>query len=246
MTKAGRPGCTSERASRRMRGWETACSIAALHRQLSGRSFSRPVAGLRQLAHVAASRLNRSDAGAPRLLLSCLLSRSSWLTVECDRQVGAAGVLDRRGGRAAVAVSVGMAVGVPIAELVGPSVTPLEASPSGRLRKWGQRASRSSTKPTCLGRGGRLPTAQRVSVSAICEATRPPALTPARSRERQRCALAERARRERPASASAECRSAWLSGSLRAERSDAAAAQDQHSGRRRRGLLLFESPSGAA
>ena len=35
---------------------KAACSIAALHRQLSGRSFSRPVAGLRQPAHVAASR----------------------------------------------------------------------------------------------------------------------------------------------------------------------------------------------
>jgi hypothetical protein len=32
---------------------KAACSIAALHRQLSGRSFSRPDAGLRQPAHVA-------------------------------------------------------------------------------------------------------------------------------------------------------------------------------------------------
>ena len=39
-----------------------------------------------------------------RLLLLCLLFRSSWLTVEGDRHVGAAGVLHRRGGRAAVAV----------------------------------------------------------------------------------------------------------------------------------------------
>jgi hypothetical protein len=45
-----------------------------------------------------------------RLLLLCLLLRSSWLTVEGGRQIGAAGVLHRRGGRAAVAVSVGMAV----------------------------------------------------------------------------------------------------------------------------------------
>ena len=40
-----------------------------------------------------------------RLLLLCLLLRSSWLTVEGDRHVGAAGVLhNHRGGRAAVAV----------------------------------------------------------------------------------------------------------------------------------------------
>jgi len=43
-----------------------------------------------------------------------LLFRSSWLTVEGDCHVGAAGVLHRRGGRAAVAVSVGVAGGVPI------------------------------------------------------------------------------------------------------------------------------------
>jgi hypothetical protein len=52
-------------------------------------------------------------AVAPRLLLLCLLFRSSWLTVESGRQIGAAGVLHRRGGRAAVAVSVGVARGVP-------------------------------------------------------------------------------------------------------------------------------------
>jgi hypothetical protein len=43
------------------------------------------------------------------LLLLCLLLRSSWLTVEGDYHVGAAGVLHRQGGRAAVAVSVGVA-----------------------------------------------------------------------------------------------------------------------------------------
>jgi hypothetical protein len=42
-----------------------------------------------------------------------LLFRSSWLTVEGGRQVGAAKVLHRRGGRAGVAVSVGVAGGVP-------------------------------------------------------------------------------------------------------------------------------------
>ena len=48
-----------------------------------------------------------------RLLLLCLLLRSSWLTVEGDRQIGAARVLRRPGGRAVVAVSVDVAVGVP-------------------------------------------------------------------------------------------------------------------------------------
>jgi hypothetical protein len=48
-----------------------------------------------------------------RLLLLCLLLRSSWPTVEGDRHVGAATVLHRRGGRAAVAVSVDVAGGVP-------------------------------------------------------------------------------------------------------------------------------------
>jgi hypothetical protein len=52
-------------------------------------------------------------AAPARLLLLCLLLRSSLLTVEGGRQIGAAGVLHRRGGRAAVAVSVGVAVGVP-------------------------------------------------------------------------------------------------------------------------------------
>jgi hypothetical protein len=57
------------------------------------------------------------DAAVPampaRLLLLCLLLRSLWLTVEGDRPVGAAGVLHRRGGPAAVAVRVGVAGGVP-------------------------------------------------------------------------------------------------------------------------------------
>ena len=52
-------------------------------------------------------------AVAARLLLLCLLLRSSWLTVEGERQVSAARVLHRQGGRAAVAVSVGVAGGVP-------------------------------------------------------------------------------------------------------------------------------------
>ena len=48
-----------------------------------------------------------------RLLVLCLLLRGSWLTVEVGGQIGVAGVLHRRGGRAALAVSVGVAVGVP-------------------------------------------------------------------------------------------------------------------------------------
>jgi hypothetical protein len=48
-----------------------------------------------------------------RLLLLCVLFRASWLTVEGDRHVGAAGAVHRRGGRAAVAVRVGVAGGVP-------------------------------------------------------------------------------------------------------------------------------------
>ena len=48
-----------------------------------------------------------------RLLLLCLRLRSSWLTVEGDRHVGAAGGLHRRDGRAAAGVWVGVAGGVP-------------------------------------------------------------------------------------------------------------------------------------
>jgi hypothetical protein len=49
-----------------------------------------------------------------KLLLLCLLLRSSWLTVEVGRQIGAAGVLHRRGGRAAVAAVAGVAGRVPM------------------------------------------------------------------------------------------------------------------------------------
>jgi hypothetical protein len=48
-----------------------------------------------------------------RLLLMCLLLRSSRLTVDGGHQVSAARVAHRRGGRAAVAVSVSVAGGVP-------------------------------------------------------------------------------------------------------------------------------------
>src|SRR5947209_14287175 len=56
--------------------------------------------------------LLRRDLPA-RLLLLCLLLRSSWLTVEGGGHAGAAGVLHRRGGRAVVGASVGVAGGVP-------------------------------------------------------------------------------------------------------------------------------------
>jgi nitrogen-specific signal transduction histidine kinase len=54
---------------------------------------------------VAASVRTQQPAVPPRLLLLCLLLRGSWLTVE-GRRHGAAGVLHRRGRRAALAVSV--------------------------------------------------------------------------------------------------------------------------------------------
>ena len=47
-----------------------------------------------------------------RLLLLCLLLKSSWLTAEGGRPVDA-GVLHRRGEPAAVAVRLGVAGGVP-------------------------------------------------------------------------------------------------------------------------------------
>ena len=56
--------------------------------------------------------MQQSRAVSARLLLLCLLFRSSWLAAEGGRQVGAAGVLHRRAEGPAVAVSVGVAVGV--------------------------------------------------------------------------------------------------------------------------------------
>ena len=72
-----------------------------------------------------------------RLLLLCLLLRSSWLTVEAGGEISAAGVLHRRGGRAALAVSVGVAGGVPLQERPAwRRVLPLfvEAAESGYFR----------------------------------------------------------------------------------------------------------------
>ena len=76
-------------------------------------------------------------AGDPeaRLLLLCVLFRSSWLAAEGGRQVGAATVLHRRGGRAGVAVSVGVAVGVP------QQLFMTSDPPSRRFRSAGDRQS---------------------------------------------------------------------------------------------------------
>jgi hypothetical protein len=82
-----------------------------------------------------------------RLLLLCLLLRSSWLTAEGGREIGAAGVLHRRGGRAAVAVSVGVAGGVP---------------------EHSSRAARSDCPRLLAGtRSGRLPTVGRMAQSRL-------------------------------------------------------------------------------
>jgi len=81
------------------------------------RGFGAPAQEREDLPRRARCRLTPGAAlrVAPgRLLLLCLLLRSSWLTVEGGRQIGAAGVLHRRGGRAAVAASVSVAVGVPL------------------------------------------------------------------------------------------------------------------------------------
>jgi hypothetical protein len=65
-----------------------------------------------------------------RLLLSCLLLGSPSQTVEGGRQVGAAGLLHRRGGRAALAVSVGVAVGVPLGKPRSHAGAPTRTAPS--------------------------------------------------------------------------------------------------------------------
>jgi hypothetical protein len=79
-------------------------AVAALHQQRS-RPRSRPGDRITPEAAVRAM--------PARLLPLCLLFRGSWLTVVGDRHVGAAGVLHRPGRRAAVAVRVGVAPGVP-------------------------------------------------------------------------------------------------------------------------------------
>ena len=95
--KAGKsasgPRCSSHRQSRSL------ITDHSLPARLTERCRLTPVAAVRAMP--------------ARLLLLCLLFRGPWPTVEGDRHVGAAGVLHRRGGRAAVAVRVGVAAGVP-------------------------------------------------------------------------------------------------------------------------------------
>ena len=91
-----------------------AIASATTRASASRREFRR---GGRSRGSVVTHCSSTPDAAArpvpARLLLLCLLLRSSWLTVEGGRQIGAAGVLHSRGGRAALAVSVGVAGGVP-------------------------------------------------------------------------------------------------------------------------------------
>ena len=93
-------------------------------------------AGIRAVADALMS--DRSSLAMPaRLPLLCLLLRSSWLTLEGERHVGAARVLHRWGGRAVEGVSVGVAVGVPIAELASRRSRHLGAAPLGRTQQSG-------------------------------------------------------------------------------------------------------------
>ena len=99
----------------------TGCRLAFRIGNLVGRGLDAPARQEKTsyVARAAALRLmQQSGRGRPSLLLLCLLLRSSWLTVEGGRQIGAAGLLHRRGGRAALAVSVSVAVGVPQRERV--------------------------------------------------------------------------------------------------------------------------------
>ena len=93
---------------------QTGCRTPATHRQCSLCAAPVPVPSDRSAdVHSRLTPDAAVRAVPPRLLMSLLL-RSSWLTVEGGRQIGAAGLLHRRGGGAAVAVSVGVAGGVPL------------------------------------------------------------------------------------------------------------------------------------
>ena len=108
-----RPSCTSQTCNRARAGMEP-----------SGfRDRVCPEAALRAVPE--------------RLLLSCLQRRTSWLTVESDRRVDAAGVLHRRGGRAAVAVSVNVADG------------------ARKQRRWRVQRTRSRRLPVARSNSGR-------------------------------------------------------------------------------------------
>jgi hypothetical protein len=88
-----------------------------------------------------------------RLLLLCLLLRSSWLTVEGGRQIGAAGVLHRRGGRAVLAASVSVAVGVPLEK---PGEAQIEGPAAARRRRKRQRVGAKRAPPARARRDVRL------------------------------------------------------------------------------------------
>ena len=88
----------------------------------------------------------------------CLLLRSSWLTVEGGRQIGAAGVLHRRGGPAASAVSVSAAAAVPLRLCGIPHMSPpSQCSSLGECpaRRPGHPLTTPAPTPTC-GAGSRM------------------------------------------------------------------------------------------
>jgi hypothetical protein len=86
----------------------------------------------------------------PRLLLLCLLLRSSWLMVEGGRQIGAAGLLYRRGGGAAVAVGQRGCWRSRAAVSDSP-ITSIEMAASSPKQQHGQRpsATSASTRDAC-------------------------------------------------------------------------------------------------
>ena len=79
----------------------------------TARGCARPPASIAPITHGYSSTPDGAVRRCPpRLLFLCLLFGSSWLTVEGGRQIGAAAAASP--GRAAVAVRVGVAVGVPL------------------------------------------------------------------------------------------------------------------------------------
>ena len=115
---------TRASASGSPRRWECPSSHRRATHRRSGATTSPPPA--------SSSRPRESSSPATpsavpaRLLLLCVLLRGSWLTVQGDRHVGADGAPHRRGGRAAVAVSVGVAGGVPFGKSQVGSELPTE------------------------------------------------------------------------------------------------------------------------
>ena len=97
----------------------------------------RAVAGVVHVVRYRSTPDAAVRAVSARLLLLCLLLRSSWLAAGGGRQVGAAGVLHRRGGRAALAVPVSVAVRVPLQGLASGRSRHLGATPPGRKQPRG-------------------------------------------------------------------------------------------------------------